>query len=213
MSAVYLVRHGQASFGAADYDVLSPVGERQAKLVGAELAERGVRPVAVWSGTLLRQRTTAGIAVAAAGLPLECATDARWNEYDHLGLVGAMIDPLPTDPRDFQGALDRALHRWATEGASAGTAGAYADFAAAAGAALADAARGGTALVFTSGGVIAAICAGLLGLGPSGLVALNRVVVNAAITKVVIGRSGASLVSFNEHGHFEGAHRDLLTYR
>ncbi|MGW5053500.1 histidine phosphatase family protein [Actinokineospora sp. NPDC004072] len=211
MSAVYLVRHGQASFGQADYDVLSPVGERQAKVVGGELAARGVRPAAVLSGTLLRQRATAEIALAAAGIPTPCAADARWNEYDHLGLVSALVDPLPTDPRDFQGALDRALHRWASgEPAAVGS---YADFAAAGSAALAEVSRAGTALVFTSGGVIAALCAGLLGLGADGLVALNRVVVNAAITKVVVGRSGSSLVSFNEHGHFEGPNRDLLTYR
>lgn len=210
MSAVYLVRHGQASFGQADYDVLSPVGERQAKVVGEELAARGVAPVAAFSGTLLRQRRTAEIALAALGV--ECAQDARWNEYDHLGLVSSLVDPLPTDPRDFQSALDTALLRWA-RGESAGAAGSYSDFAAAGAAALAAAASGGTAVAVTSGGVIAALCAGLLGLGPEGVVALNRVVVNAAITKVVVGRSGSTLVSFNEHGHFEGPRRDLLTYR
>ena len=35
MGVVLLVRHGQASFGAADYDVLSPLGERQAAATGA----------------------------------------------------------------------------------------------------------------------------------------------------------------------------------
>ncbi|GGS42603.1 histidine phosphatase family protein [Actinokineospora fastidiosa] len=213
MSVVYLVRHGQASFGQADYDVLSPTGERQAKIVGAELASRGVRPVSVLSGTLSRQKATAEIASAAAGLSVPCVADARWNEYDHLGLVAAFVDPLPTDPRDYQSALDRALHTWVTEGRVAGAAGSFADFAAAGTAALAEVSRAGTALVFTSGGVIAALCAGLLGLGPAGLVALNRVVVNAAITKIVVGRSGSSLVSFNDHGHFEGPNRELLTYR
>jgi broad specificity phosphatase PhoE len=208
VSAVYLVRHGQASFGQADYDVLSPVGERQAEVVGADLAARGVRPSVVFSGTLSRQRRTAEIAMAGR----EITVDARWNEYDHLGLVGDLVHPPPTDPRDFQSALDTALRSWAT-GGPAPRAGAFADFAAAGSAALAAAAEGGTAVAFTSGGVIAVLCAGLLGLGPDGVVALNRVAVNAAVTKVVIGRSGANLVSFNEHGHFEGPHRELLTYR
>ncbi len=212
MSVVYLVRHGQASFGQADYDVLSPVGERQARVVGEELAARGVRPADVLSGRLLRQRRTAEIAVAAAGLDVEVAEDVRWNEYDHIGLVADFVDPPPTDPREFQSALDKALLSWA-RGEPAAIAGAFADFAAAGAAAMAAAADGGTAVVFTSGGVVAALCAGLLGLGPDGVVALNRVAVNAAITKVVIGRSGSTLVSFNEHGHFEGSRRDLLTYR
>jgi broad specificity phosphatase PhoE len=45
---VLLVRHGQASWGAADYDVLSPLGERQAVATGTFLA--GVRPDAVVHG-------------------------------------------------------------------------------------------------------------------------------------------------------------------
>ena len=40
MPTVLLVRHGQASFGAADYDVLSDLGRRQAQAAGRELARR-----------------------------------------------------------------------------------------------------------------------------------------------------------------------------
>jgi putative intracellular protease/amidase len=73
--------------------------------------------------------------------------------------------------------------------------------------------RGQDAVVFTSGGIIAAVAAGLLGLGAAGVVALNRVTANGAITKVVVGGAGASLVSFNDHAHFEGERRGLLSYR
>ena len=34
MGTLYLVRHGQASFGADDYDVLSPAGHEQAVRLG-----------------------------------------------------------------------------------------------------------------------------------------------------------------------------------
>ena len=34
MTTIYLIRHGQASFGAESYDKLSPNGELQAKLLG-----------------------------------------------------------------------------------------------------------------------------------------------------------------------------------
>jgi broad specificity phosphatase PhoE len=34
MPAIYLVRHGQASFGSENYDVLSPTGQLQASIVG-----------------------------------------------------------------------------------------------------------------------------------------------------------------------------------
>ncbi|EPM78754.1 hypothetical protein A249_34210, partial [Pseudomonas syringae pv. actinidiae ICMP 18804] len=41
MGSIYLIRHGQASFGADDYDVLSPVGIRQSRVLGAHLAGLG----------------------------------------------------------------------------------------------------------------------------------------------------------------------------
>ena len=70
--------------------------------------------------------------------------------------------------------------------------------------------RGGSGAVFTSGGAITTICARLLGLSPAGCVALHRVVVNGGITKIVSGRGGIALISFNEHAHLEAP---LVTYR
>jgi hypothetical protein len=61
--------------------------------------------------------------------------------------------------------------------------------------------------------VIATLCGILLGIPEIGLVKLNRVTVNGGITKLVSGRGGLTLLSFNEHGHFEGEHSSLLTYR
>jgi hypothetical protein len=42
---------------------------------------------------------------------------------------------------------------------------------------------------------------------------LAPVVVNASVTKVVVGRRGTSLVSFNDHSHLEAAEPGLVTYR
>ena len=41
MGVLLLVRHGQASFGTADYDVLSETGWEQGRLLGAGCATRG----------------------------------------------------------------------------------------------------------------------------------------------------------------------------
>ena len=49
---------------------------------------------------------------------------------------------------------------------------------------------GQTAVVSTSGGPIAAVGVALLGLAPEGFVALNRVAVNAGVTKIVTGSAG-----------------------
>ena len=72
---------------------------------------------------------------------------------------------------------------------------------------------GQTALVFTSGGPISGVTAQLLGIDGRGFLRLNRVVANCSLTKIGTGRSGLSLVTFNEHSHFEGSARKMLTYR
>ncbi|RZS30402.1 broad specificity phosphatase PhoE [Herbihabitans rhizosphaerae] len=219
MPTVYLVRHGQASFGAADYDVLSPAGELQSKIVGEELRRRGVRPDVVRSGTLRRQIDTAAAGLAAAGIDVECGTDARWNEYDHLALArhkAALLSSEPLTPQGFQRMLDDALVDWAS-GALADADESWEGFRSRVDGALDELlgslGKGGIGLVFTSGGVISAICARLLDAPIAGYVAMNRVSINAGITRLAHGRSGTSLLSFNEHAHFVGDHRDLLTYR
>lgn len=73
MSTLVLVRHAQASFFAADYDRLSPLGEAQARRLGEYWTRRGVRFDAVHAGPRVRQMTTAelvGDSFADAGVPL-----------------------------------------------------------------------------------------------------------------------------------------------
>jgi broad specificity phosphatase PhoE len=215
MPVVLLVRHGQASFGADDYDVLSDLGREQSEAVGAELARRELRsPVAV-CGSLRRQWDTAEIALSAAGLAADVQTDARWDEYDHLALLQRYVaagGEHDGTSKGVQALLDQALASWVDD-----LEGSWPDFSGGATTALRELVdsldRGRDAVVFTSGGVIAAVCGAMLGLTVSGVVALNRVTANGAITKVVVGGSGASLVSFNDHAHFEGEARRLLTYR
>jgi broad specificity phosphatase PhoE len=229
---VLLVRHAQASFGAADYDVLSPTGIEQAAVLAADLARRGVRVDRVVSGSLARQRDTAAPIAAAAGL--HATVDARWDEYAtdailarYSGTPLRLGDPAadsralrPSDAmssREFQDVLERALLRWIADGDDGPAEETWPAFAARAGAALEDVVRGlgrgETALACTSGGVLAAVCVHLLELPPSALVAFNRVAVNAAVTRVISGRAGARLVSFNEQAHLEGDGRTLVTYR
>ena len=230
MAVVYLVRHAQASFGAADYDVLSEAGRRQAAVLGAELARRGVVPDRVVTGSMARQRDTATLALAAAGLAAgrpEPEVDARWNEYDHLALLDhhhqAGDGPAPAfaaetedQARAVQRALDAAVAAWVAAGDCAACARPWSRFRDETAAALAELleslGRGGIGVVVTSGGVVAALSSRLLEVPPEGFVRLNRVIVNASVTRVVSGRSGTSLLSFNEHAHLEGAAAPV-TYR
>ena len=209
MPVVLLVRHGQASFGADDYDQLSGVGRQQSEVVGEELRRRALRDPVVVHGTLRRQRDTASLALPDVGT----STDGRWDEYDHLGLLQRYAPPPggapPTSSKEVQGLLDVALQHWVDD--ADGGWPAFQDGATTALRELvASLPRGRDAVVFTSGGIVAAVCAFLLGAGAGTVVALNRVTVNGGITKLVAGSSGTSLVAFNEHAHLPA---DAVTYR
>lgn len=223
MPTVLLVRHGQASFGAADYDVLSPLGERQAGLVAEALAERGYEPSRVVTGGLRRQIDTAA---ALAGPAPE--VDERWDEYDSEGIIahhgelpvrldGGGADGGPLTSREFQAILEPALVAWIETADGSPAPQSWTHFSGAGSAALAELAaelgRGETAVVVTSGGVIAALVGALLRTPATAFPALNRVVVNASITKLAIGASGTTLISFNDHSHLEAVDRELVTYR
>ncbi|WP_331743826.1 histidine phosphatase family protein (plasmid) [Streptomyces sp. NBC_01136] len=219
MPLISLVRHGQASFGAQDYDVLSDLGREQATAVGRELARRGLRDPHVVSGTLTRQRDTAQLLADAAGFTEPLREDPRWNEYDHLALMARYTDPLPkgqADSRAVQDLLDRALRTWIQDTDETGPAG-WTAFENGTTAALTELStalgRSRDAVVVTSGGVLATLCGALLSLPSAGVVALNRVTVNASVTTLVVGGSGTSLLTFNDHAHFTGGQRGLLTYR
>ncbi len=218
MPVIALLRHGQASFGTDDYDRLSDLGRIQAEVAGQELARRGLRSPVLVSGSLLRQRHTA--AIAGAVLDVEpTLVDPRFDEFDahaaveaHLGRAGATEG---MSSREFQSHLDVVMAEWMVAGDVRWQA-----FVDGAMAALADVAAGlpsgCDAVVTTSAGVTAAITGRLLGADPEGVVALNRVSVNASITTVVSGSRGLSLVTFNDHAHILGATADgipLLTNR
>lgn len=214
MGLLLLVRHGQASFGADDYDVLSQTGHAQGRLLGTHLAALGVRPDVLVRGGLRRHRETAEAMLETSAWGLEAEVDADWDEFDHVTLVGSMGEELPTDRREFQALFERATARW-VEGHTHEGGESYAGFLARTRAALdraAARAATGTVVVVTSGGPIGAAAAGLVDPDDPARLwsAFNTVLVNSSVTRVVVGRSGTRLLTFNEHTHL-GA--DAVTYR
>ena len=212
MPTLLLVRHAQGSFGGADYDVLSERGLEQAATLADDLEAREVNVTRVLAGSLARQRDTAAPIAERFGREIEI--DPRWNEYESEEIIASHASPslFEGTQREFQALLDAALVEWVTQ--ADGSWPAFRERVRAAFDELAGALESGeTALVSTSGGPIAAVGVALLGLPPEGFVALNRVAVNAGVTKVVTGAAGATLVSFNEHAYLERQSRSLLTYR
>lgn len=233
MKQILLVRHGQASFGADDYDALSETGHEQSRVLGRALGAAGLRPdVVVRGGQRRHEQTVAGI-LDGLGPPTGdqpvVGVDPGWNEFDFEQVVEiheprfrsreVMIADLAATGRPrqaFQEIFESATHRWTTAVDGPDYAESFPAFASRVVAAL-QAVVGlrperGTALVVTSGGPIGIVASHLIAGDTSIWPALNRVVVNTSITKVIRGGRGQTLVSFNSHQHLEGA-AQLLTYR
>lgn len=220
MSQVLLVRHGQASWGADDYDVLSERGHEQSRALGRALADRGVAPAVVVRGRMRRHRETADATVAAAGWDVDVLEDHGWDEFDH----EQMLALHPTGVEQGEELTRAAFQRWFEEATLRWTGGAHAEeydesFAhfgervdAALGRTVERLDGSGTAVVFTSGGPVSWVAASLLGGGAPLWTQLNPVTVNASVTKVVVGSRGTTLVSFNDHSHLEPP-PGIVTYR
>lgn len=217
MSRILLVRHGQASWGAADYDQLSDLGFEQSRILGAALASQGITPDVLVSGSMKRHAQTGTAACEGAGWDLRVTTDGGWDEFDHLQMLARHPAPegvdVTTDKRAFQRWFTEATTRW-TGGEHDDYAESFADFSERVSTALdrAVAALGakGTAVVFTSGGPVAWAVAARLGGGADLWSRLNQVVINASVTSFVVGERGVTLLAFNEHTHLSPDHQ---TYR
>ena len=218
MGIILLVRHGQASFGADDYDVLSETGHEQGRVLGRWLAEQGTVPVTAVHGGLRRQRET----WEAMGFDgVEASVDPAWDEFDHLAVLahyaaatGADVDH-GADRKLFQRVFEESTEHWAA--GHEGYPDPYADFVDRTRDALARAtSAAGPVVAVTSGGVIAAIAALLVApdLEPAELgpiwARFNTVLANSSVTRVIVGSTGQRLLTYNEHTHLS---RDLLTYR
>jgi len=232
VSVVLLVRHGQASFGKKDYDALSERGHEQARILGRSLGVRGVVPAVVLRGELRRHRETAegiveglGDSVGGADLP-EVHVDAGWDEFDFQHVVTALKPlyrsrllmkadlALRGGAEEFQKLFEEATERWVAGDNDDDYHEPFSMFAERVGQALRRAVEyaDGTVLVVSSGGPIGVAVSELLTGDTSLWPQLTRVAVNTGVTKIVSGRRGTTLTTYNEHAHLEHD-RSLLTYR
>ncbi|MDE1950231.1 MAG: histidine phosphatase family protein [Burkholderiales bacterium] len=215
MGTLYLVRHGQASFGAADYDRLSELGARQCRALGEYFAERRVVFEAVMRGTLRRhEQSLAAFAEGFGALP-EALPWPGLNEYDSEALIRLVHPeplPAPTTPeivRSHFRLLREGLLRWmAGQGRPDGMP-AHADWLAGVVAALdhVRARHAGHVILFSSGGPISAAVAQVLGAPAPAAVELNLRMRNSAVTEFAFTPSRHALVTFNHLPHLDRPER------
>ena len=228
MGDLLLIRHGQASFGAEDYDRLSPTGEAQSQRLGHWLRDTADAPALVARGQMRRHAQTAQRCMDAAGLDAPSLTLAGLDELDHIELLRRHRPDLPDhdamsaelrrsdDPhRAFQALFVAAVARW-TEGSHdddysrpwptfrQGVLEALDELAERAQESAAD------VWVFTSGGPIAVIAGALFGTPVERTFSLSWPLVNTALTRVRPGRERHHVITFNAWPHLAGAEFDAL---
>jgi broad specificity phosphatase PhoE len=231
MTTIYLVRHGQASFGAESYDKLSSNGEQQAIVLGHYLNDILKEAPDVVAGSMHRHQQTAQLCLNECFPESEIVTNPAWNEFNHQQ-VFAQYEPrfnqpelLKQDvaqhqnPREylskiFAGAIDR----W--------TGGDYHHEYEESWPAFKQRVESGLqqlclelaeskpryAVVFTSGGVISVAVGKILGLSPEKTFALNWAIANTSLTTLRLVGSEPQLLSLNEHHFIKAVDPQLLTW-
>lgn len=218
MRELLLIRHGQASFHAEDYDQLSSLGEQQSTLLGEWFTECGLRPDLVAMGPRVRHRDTAIPCLRAAGVDAQPVVMPGLDEVDHLELLarlqpelaapGALRDAMKreADPfRSFQQLFVDALDRWTGGKHDADYTQSWEGFRQR----VLDALRqltesdARTTWAFTSGGPIAVIASALLQAHPSKAFELSWSLVNTGVTRLRLGSRGPGLMTYNAWPHLE----------
>jgi len=228
MGQLYLVRHGQASFGADDYDQLSELGQRQSIRLGQYLHQTATEQFgdvlkfeAVLMGSLKRHRQTwEGIA---QGAQLQNAPEVwpELNEYDSHALIETIHPeplPKPDTPEMYKHhfrLLRTALKKWMAGETQPKGMPHYAEFAAGIQAVLKHIRENhqGRVLVVSSGGPISTAVGQVLQAPAETSIELNLRIRNTALTEFVFTPSRHMLLSYNNLPHLDHPdHRGWVTF-
>ena len=222
MGTLYLVRHGQASFGADDYDQLSPLGLQQAQRLGAHWLAQGQRFDTVLMGTLRRHaQTLDGIAQGLPGLPVPQVLPSL-DEYDSLALIRAIhTEPLqrPDTPELYRHhfrLLCDAIAQWMAGVISPQGMPSWEDFSLGVRRVLDQVRRDHAdqnVLLVSSGGPISTAVGEVLGTAPEVTIALNMRIRNSAVTEFSVSPKRLMLQTFNTLPHLHAQeHQALITH-
>ena len=222
MGTLYLVRHGQASFGADDYDQLSPLGLQQAQRLGAHGLAHGQRFDTVLMGTLRRHaQTLDGIAQGLPGLPAPQVLPSL-DEYDSLALIRAIhTEPLqkPNTPELYRHhfrLLCDAIAQWMAGVISPQGMPSWEDFSLGVRRVLDQVRRDHAdqnVLLVSSGGPISTAVGEVLGTAPEVTIALNMRIRNSAVTEFSVSPKRLMLQTFNTLPHLHAQeHQALITH-
>lgn len=235
MATIYLIRHGQASFGSDDYDQLSQLGIRQAEVTGEYFRESGIFFDAAYSGDLKRQIDTSQLVLASQPTAFSKNIDSRFNEIrndEQLEYllpeivkarpdIASLVDRGLVSSKDYQKAIDAVFNFWVSDECKHPEIQSWNDYSMGVREALSDVVKnqgsGKTIAVFTSGGTIATIVAQVLGLSGKQTYPFYEPMFNCAVTQLFYNQERISLSYFNDRSFLQVLGRlnqeELVTYR
>lgn len=221
MGHLAVIRHAQASFGAANYDKLSELGHRQSEALGAAMKAQGAPwPDVVFVGEQVRHRETfEGVAkgYGASATPL---VHPGLNEFDFKALLEAhkKSEALPENSTGDRAAHFRQLKAtvlaWQKDEIDSPPE-SFSDFVARVEAARAAARDTGAEHVwmFSSGGAISQMIRLVMEAPAEQQILLQLQMKNCAVNRFVQGRSSTFLHGFNETPHITAENAaEMLTY-
>ena len=222
MGTLYLVRHGQASFGAENYDELSDLGRRQSVRLGEYFAGKGVMFDGLIAGTLNRHKQTLEGILQGMNHRGEHLSWDGLNEYDADAVI-ATVHPdklaKPASPEAYRHhfrLLRDGLAQWMAGAVAPEGMPSYRDFVSGVAGAL-DHVRahhyGQNVLIVTSGGPIATAVGHVLGTPAATTIELNLRIRNSSITEFAFTPKRHMLVCYNAIPHLEHPeHAQWVTY-
>ncbi|MEI6732799.1 MAG: histidine phosphatase family protein [Comamonadaceae bacterium] len=221
MGTLYLVRHGQASFGAADYDKLSELGQRQSVRLGDYFRQAGLSFDAVLTGTLRRHVETYAAIREGGAFEMEAQHWPGLNEFDSEAVIATVYPhklEKPDTPELYRHhfrLLRDGLTQWMNGVVSPKGMPSYREFQLGITSALDHVRKNydGKVLLVSSGGPIATAIGHVLGTTPETTIELNMRMRNSAVTEFAFNAKRHSLVTFNTLPHLEHAeHASWITH-
>jgi broad specificity phosphatase PhoE len=235
MGTLYLVRHSQASFGSTEYDRLSPLGIRQAHILGDYFAHRGLEFQRFYSGEMQRQIATAHAVMSRLpGAPAESDLHVlpEFNEYKAHTILGHLVPGLiEEDPaiaeavanlfshsRALEVVFERAMTRWASGEYDVPGVESWVEFkrrvSKGVTRVMEEMGRKGKSVVFTSGGAICRTVGIALGISDEVALRLALQTLNTGVSTFKYRGADPILMSFNSVAHLELCNDPgLITYR
>ncbi len=236
MSTLFMIRHGQASFGQKNYDQLSDLGIAQAKLLGEYYRDLGICFDEYYTGTMLRHlETTDHFFQVFSGEKKPCRefnSSEAFNEYDPESVLRVIIpilieeDPgfsrdvenMFTSRKSFQIVFEKAILKWVSGDVQVPGLVSWEEYSSCVQEGIQGImqshGKGKKIAVFSSGGPISATIQKALSLSNTASIQVGWQIINSSVTRFKFTNDQIMMMSFNDHAHLEMKREDTwITYR